>query len=121
MNSEREEIRARIGTARLLLGQVGCPAKRKSASHTQCTALVDAVGRAKNMSKAEKAILGEQAMQIPWDVADAVTIAHAFSGDMPGSCRARHQLQDFENIHNFFREAEWDCLAHKKSNDESPP
>ena len=93
----------------------GCPAKRASASHTQCTALVDAVGRAKNMSKAEKAILGEQAMQIPWEVADAATIAHAFSDDMPGSCRARQQLQDFENIHNFFRETEWDCMAHNKA------
>ena len=110
------EIRARIGSARLLLDRLAsCPTERASASRTQCTALVDVVRRAVNIDNAEKAALAELAQQVQWDASDAATIARAFSGDMATGGRIRQPLQDFQNIHNFFLESEWACLVDSKA------
>ena len=110
------EIRARIGSARLLLDRLAsCPTERASASRTQCTALVDAVGRAVHIHNADKAALGEVAQQVQWEASDAATIARAFSGDMATGGRVRQQLQYFQNIHNFFLESEWACLVDSKA------
>ena len=110
------EIRARIGSARLLLDRLAsCPTERASASRTQCTALVDVVRRAVNIDNAEKAALAELAQHVQWDASDAATIARAFSGDMATGWRIRQPLQDFQNIHNFFLESEWACLVDSKA------
>ena len=76
MDSDLLEIRARIGSARLLLANLAsCPTERASASRTQCTALVDAVGRAVHMHEADKAALGELAQQVQWEASDAAAVA----------------------------------------------
>ena len=67
------------------------------------------------MHNADKAALGELSQQVRWEVADAATIARAFSGDLATGGRVRQQLQDFHNIHKFFLESEWDCLVHSKA------
>ena len=114
------EIRARIGTARLLLGRLAsCPTQHASASRTQCTALVDAVLRAKNIDHAAKATLAELAQHVQWEASDAATIARAFCGNdaashMATGGRSRQPLQDFQNLHNFFLESEWAHLVDSK-------
>ena len=81
VNNMDREIRARIGTARLLLDRLaGDPTVLASASRTQCTALVDAVLRAKTMEKADKATLAELAQHVQWEALDAATVARAFAG-----------------------------------------
>ena len=110
------EIRARIGSARLLLDRLAsCPTERASASRTQCTALVDAVLRAVNIDNAETAALAELAQQVQWDASDAATIARAFAGDMATGGRIRQPLQYVQNLHNFFLESEWACLVNSKT------
>ena len=115
------EIRARIGSARLLLDRLAsCPTERASASRTQCTALVDAVRRALHIDHADKAALAELAQQVQWDASDSATVARAFSGDMAtgrqgSGQRVRQPLQDFQNVHNFFLESEWARLLDSKA------
>ena len=98
------EIRARIGTARLLLDRLaGDPTVLASASRTQCTALVDAVLRAKNMEKTDKATLAELAQHVQWEALDAATVARAFAGndaasDMATGGRSRQPLQDVQHL-----------------------
>ena len=102
------EICARIGTARLLLERiVSCPTEHASTSRTQCTALVDAVLRAKNIDNADKAALGELAQHVQWEASDAATIARAFSGNESASHvatggRSRQPLQYFQTYTCFF-------------------
>ena len=111
------EIRARIGSARLLLDRLAsCPTERASASRTQCTALVDAVLRAVNIDNAETASLALLAQQVEWDASDAATVARAFAGEqMHAGGRVRQPLQDFQNLHNFFLESEWACIGDSKA------
>ena len=106
------EIRARIGTARLLLDRLaGDPTVLASASRTQCTALVDAVLRAKNMEqKTDKATLADLAQHVQWEALDAATVARAFAGndaasDMATGGRSRQPLQDVQHLHFCFLRA----------------
>ena len=116
------ELRARIGTARLLLERLAHdPTEHASASRAQCNALVNAVRRAGRLQLADKASLAELAQHVPWEASDAATIASAFSDidaaseEQLASRRSRHSLQDFQNIHNFFLESEWACLVDSKA------
>ena len=105
------EIRARIGTARLLLDRLaGDPTVLASASRTQCTALVDAVLRAKNLENTDKAALAELAQHVQWEALDAATVARAFAGndaasDMATGGRSRQPLQNVQHLHMFFLRA----------------
>ena len=100
-----------------MLGRLAsCPTQHASASRTQCTALVDAVLRAKNIDHAAKATLAELAQHVQWEASDAATIARAFCGNdaashMATGGRSRQPLQDFQNLHNFFLESEWAHLV----------
>ena len=111
MNSELEEIRARIGTARLLLDRLaGDHTELASASRTQCTALVDTALRAKNFDEADKAALAELAQNVRWEASGAATVARTFVGndaasDMATGGCSRQPLQDLEHLHNLFLRA----------------
>ena len=102
------EIRARIGSARLLLDRLaGDPTELASASRTQCTALVDAVLRAKNQENSDKTVLAELAQHVQWDASDAATVARAFAGndaasDMATGGRSRQPLQYVQHLHVCF-------------------
>ena len=66
------EIRARTGTARLLLDRVaGDPTALAAASRTQAIAFVDDVRRA---DKTDRAVVGELAQNVQWAASDAMTI-----------------------------------------------
>ena len=118
-NKMAKELRARIGSARLLLERlISVPTEHESASRTQCEALVSALFRAKNMTNADKATLAELAQQVQWHPSDATRIADAFSSCMASGesgCHARHKLQDFQNIHHFFLESEWAIMSDSKT------
>ena len=115
------EIRARIGTARLLLERLAsCPTEHASASRTQCTALVDAVLRAKNIDNADKAALGELAQHVQWEASDAATIARAFAGNddashMATGGRSRQPPQHAQNLHIYVLEIEVAHLVDSKA------
>ena len=99
------EIRARIGSARLLLQSLAADESAHSAvSRTQCSALVESVKRV-CLTNEEKASLAEVALGVQWSTNDVQTVAEAF---LPTAKRARRDMQDFANIHEFFLQAEWD-------------
>ena len=121
VNKMDREIRARIGTARLLLERLAsCPTEHASASRTQCTALVDAVPRAKNIDNTDKATLGELAQHVQWEASDAATVARAFScndaaSHMATGGRSRQPLQYFQNLHICVIESGWAHLVDSKA------
>ena len=91
------EIRARIGTARLLLERLAGSSDHAEASRTQCTALVNAVLRCRLLDEADKAALAELAQTPQWDAADAATIARAFAANdtVDKANKGRQPLQTF--------------------------
>ena len=94
------EIRARIGTARLLLDRVaGDPTALAAASRTQAIALVDAVRRAKHL---DRVAVGQLAQNMQWVASDAMTVASAFQDR---GVQRRMPLQDFQHIHDYLLRA----------------
>ena len=79
------EIRAKIGSARLMLDRNQVPQlldeERAAMSLAHCSAVVEAVKSAAPIDDADKATLRELAQQVQWEASDASTIARAFSGD----------------------------------------
>ena len=103
------EIRARIGTARLLLERVaGHPTAHAESSRLQAIALIDAAHRCKDMEGME-ATLGELAQQVQWSVDDATQVASAVtSSSASGSVHnTRSPLQDFQHVHHYVLDSEW--------------
>ena len=109
------EVRARIGTARLLLervaGQQGATAHAE-ASRTQALALIDAVHRCKDMEASYRGTLCELAQQVQWSVDDATQVASAFIGrNASGSVsKTRLPLQNFQHVHNYVLDCEWQTM-----------
>ena len=94
------EIRARIGTARLLLDRVaGDPTALAAASRTQAIALVDAIRRAKQM---DRVAVGELAQNVQLAASDAMTVASAFQDR---GVQGRMPLQDFQHLPDYFLRA----------------
>jgi hypothetical protein len=100
------EIRARIGSARLLLDVVAGQPSHLAASRTQCVALVETVKRS-SVSVDERATLSELALGVQWAGVDGKIVAEAFVPALKGQ---RHKMQDWQCIHEYFLESEWDHM-----------
>lgn len=75
-----KEIRARVGTARLLSNRLaGDEAAHAEASGTQAIALIDALRRSKDLEASDRATLGELALEVPWAQSDLALVASAFT------------------------------------------
>jgi hypothetical protein len=100
------DIRARIGSARLLLGPLVSQPTHAPASRTQCVALLDAIKKS-SLTIEDRASLSGLALGVPWCGDDAKSIADAF---VPPAKLQRQSMQNFEALHEYFVDSEWVLL-----------
>ena len=91
------DIRARIGSARLLLGPLVSQPTHAPASHTQCVALLDAIQKS-SLSIEERASLSGLALGVSWCGDDAKSIADAFVS--PPKLQ-RQSMHNFEALREY--------------------
>ena len=100
------EVRARIGAARLLLETVAGKAAHEAASRTQCIALLEVIKRS-SLSVGELVELSELALEVAWVGDDSKHVAEAL---VPSSKAVRRDMQDYQHLHEFFLQSEWDAM-----------
>lgn len=100
------EVRARIGAARLLLETVAGKAAHEAASRTQCIALLEVIKRS-SLSVGELVELSELALEVAWVGDDSKHVAEAL---VPSSKAVRSDMQDYQHLHEFFLQSEWDAM-----------
>ena len=102
------EVRARIGAARLLLETIADKAAHEAASQTQRIALIEVIKRS-SLTVGELAELSELALGVAWAGDDSRHVAAAL---VPSSKGMRRNMQDYQNLHEFFVQSEWDAIMH---------
>ena len=100
------DIRARIGSARLLLGPLVGQPTHAPASRTQCVALLDVIQKS-SLTNEERAALSGLALGVSWCGDDAKSIADAFVS--PPKLQ-RQSMHNFEALHECFVDYEWELL-----------
>jgi hypothetical protein len=100
------DMRARIGSARLLLGPLVGQPTHAPASRTQCIALLDAIQKS-SLTIGERASLSALALGVSWCGGDAKSIADAF---VPPAKLQRQSMQNFEALPEYFVDSEWVLL-----------
>jgi len=102
------EIRARLGAARIVLDRAAGTPGHVAASRTQCSAMIATVSRC-TVSVEELAELQVLASQIQWADGDLVQVLQSLSS--PASQHpARRSMQDFSALHDYFTATEWVVL-----------
>ena len=103
------EIRARIGTARLLMDRLADDTTAHAeASRTQAIALIDALHRSKDLEASGKETLGELALEVPWALGDVTEVAYTFESG--SGFKTRSQLQNVQHARNIFLNCEWNNI-----------
>ncbi len=100
------DIRARIGSARLLLAPLVGQPTHAPASRTQCVALLDVIQKS-SLTNEERATLSGLALGVSWCGDDAKSIADAF---VPLAKLQRQSMQNFEALPECFVDSEWVLL-----------
>ena len=103
------EVRARIGTARLLLGSVNGPS-HVVASKTQAMALAANVLQQPDISVEERAALMVLAAAVAWAEPDKHVVMQALAPAEPTVAASRLPMQNFMPLVEYFTEADWRCL-----------
>ena len=96
------EIRARIGSARLLLGPLVGQPTHAPASGTLCVALLDVIQKS-SLANEERATLSGLALGVSWCGDDAKSIADAF---VPLANVQRQSMHNFEALPEYFVDSE---------------
>ena len=109
------EIRARIGTARLLLATLD-GAGHLAASKTQSTALLACIRLHHNeLSVEELASLQIMAADVPWAENHKDVVLQALSPAEEGSKQGRHAMQNYQAIIDYFTAEEWNVMMDPKA------
>ena len=105
------EVRARIGSARLLLASLewGSPG-HGAASKTQSAALIQTVSQV-SLSGDERAALQALAADVRWAPSDLDAVMLSFSA----TPHQRNQMQHYESLPEYFTRAEWDMMTNAEA------
>jgi len=109
------ELRARLGSAKLLLGSLQGDA-HQVASRAQRAALLEAVrSYGASLTAADRADLMVFASEVAWHCDDKASVISALGEAEPsppsGKKPHRNDMQEFKSISEFFTEAEWTLLC----------
>ena len=102
------EVRARLGAARIVLDRAAGTPGHAAVSRTQCSAVIATVAKC-TVSVEELAELQVLASQTQWADGDLVHVLQALSSTTSQQA-ARRSMQDFSAIADYFTASEWAVL-----------
>ena len=104
------EVRARCGTARLLLAGLDGVA-HAAASKTQSAALVATIKQQASLSIEERADISTLVAEVRWATGDVDAIMLALSPDAAAlEAKHRHAMQNYADLLDYFTAEEWSVL-----------
>ena len=109
------EVRARIGSARILLASCNGES-HVHASRTQAAALVSTIFQLQpQLSLDEKAALTILVGEVRWAGADMDPVMAALSPAEVAKSKTRHAMQQYMSVHDYFTADEWRVMQNSKA------
>lgn len=104
------EVRARVGTARLLLAGLD-GVGHAAASKTQAAALVATIKQQASLCIEERADISALVAEVRWAAGDVDAIMQALSSDEAAlAAKSRHAMQSYVDLLDYFTAEEWSVL-----------
>ena len=106
------ELRARLGSSKLLLAKCTTPASRTCASRIQTAAFLSVIGSSSNLSPEQAGDLSAFAAQVGFEPGDLDEIMQSLASTNAKKKRGqRSPMQDYTAIFNYYTEGEWNAIT----------